>query len=1180
MLNKNSALHRTFRRQLLKSVEKLEDRRLLALLGFGAPELPVVNSDFGDVSYNAGTNQFDVASFPLSFTSLSGTTNIGVTTASELETSLSLVLNNDGSFNSGVAGDDLVIRGRADIDADGTFDTDGILLTAEVVDFGFENGSGDVDFFDFRLTATGGALFDGGTLSSGGTYSNFFDLKDVGLVLNSENSTFNDSFTENFVGSPKSTLGPIAPEVNETLPVQLGDFVWKDENANGIQDPGEPGIPGVTVNLKDESGTIIATQQTDADGRYLFTVDANGGELDPGTYSVQFIAPAGYEFTLLNEGTDDTIDSDADETTNGMTATTTLESGEVDLTLDVGLFTTGIELIKYVDAIVDQEEMVMIDFDNLSAGDIVSNQYPGVTIYGKNARDPYAGNRAMVFDSANPTGYDYDLGSPNEEFGGPGIGSGGGSSSAGPNSTALGNVLIISEDGDSNDPDDEAHGGWIKFTFDHPVRIDAIDLLDIDSNESGGSVITLSTENGTSYVNVPALGNNSFQSIPVGAENVNELKVKFVGSGALAKLKYTKITQQKVWFDANDAPGVEFHLEDEIEFSYHVTNTGHVPLSPVVLVDDDATPGDNSDDFAPVYVSGDTDNDGALDVDEEWIYTATITADEVGQFTNTALVTGTPVNDSGTVVADNVTDDDPANYTVKNNKKKVKLTFDLQGHSKTYGHAGNIRTFDSGPVSVNASAFSRKTSTGAWSEAYLGSYSGGLGVTNNGEGYGDYGSHRLDNRGRHEYILFEFSQEVAIDRALLASVVDDSDVSIWIGNVPDAYNNHQTLSDAFLAGLDHQEDNLTNSQYTRWADLNDGEVYGNVLVIAAWTGDHTPEDQFKVKHLEICAHIEAPEDNTKFFVVDDMARRTFEYDADGGSVEDYAIGANLPFGVTADATGENVWVVDYYGEVYHYDNDGNLLANWDSMRGRLEGIATDGQHIWTVKDKRYNDRAGRVYFYQDGASASSSRYPTSYFNLHPYNTNPTGITTDGNLIWVVNEGNRAGGVGDKVYVYNTQGHYLGRWQLDNANRRPTGITIDPTGGSAIWIVDNGTKQVFEYSMGRDARSGGQYASKVFDLADGNHCPQGIADPPAARSKRGVSVDLAMLELLKPERDENPLNVEQPLVETPQELPASVVKFVEVHQQHWITDSSRKETPADGADSEATSLDDLKLDQQI
>src|SRR5688572_22923782 len=46
----------------------------------------------------------------------------------------------------------------------------------------------------------------------------------------------------------------------------IGDFVWRDTNANGIQDAGEPGILGVTVRLVLSGGTV-ATTTTDADGR-------------------------------------------------------------------------------------------------------------------------------------------------------------------------------------------------------------------------------------------------------------------------------------------------------------------------------------------------------------------------------------------------------------------------------------------------------------------------------------------------------------------------------------------------------------------------------------------------------------------------------------------------------------------------------------------------------------------------------------------------------------------------------------------------------------------------------------------------------------------------------------------------------------------------------------------------
>jgi len=69
----------------------------------------------------------------------------------------------------------------------------------------------------------------------------------------------------------------------------------------------------------------------------------------------------------------------------------------------------------------------------------------------------------MVFDSSNPSGADFDLGTPNEEFGGPGMTFSGEFESS--NDTPLGNTLIISEDLGSSDPDDEGDRGT-KFNFD------------------------------------------------------------------------------------------------------------------------------------------------------------------------------------------------------------------------------------------------------------------------------------------------------------------------------------------------------------------------------------------------------------------------------------------------------------------------------------------------------------------------------------------------------------------------------------------------------------------------------------------------------------------------------------------------------------------------------------------
>ncbi|MEJ8857682.1 SdrD B-like domain-containing protein [Variovorax robiniae] len=117
----------------------------------------------------------------------------------------------------------------------------------------------------------------------------------------------------------------------------LGDRVWNDTNGNGIQDGGETGKSGVTVQLYtcgvgDQPGALIGTQTTDANGNYSF----NG--LKPGDYMVKFIANDGSVLSTANVG-NDAFDSDAGA--NGFTGCYTLKSGETNNSVDAGFFKPG-----------------------------------------------------------------------------------------------------------------------------------------------------------------------------------------------------------------------------------------------------------------------------------------------------------------------------------------------------------------------------------------------------------------------------------------------------------------------------------------------------------------------------------------------------------------------------------------------------------------------------------------------------------------------------------------------------------------------------------------------------------------------------------------------------------------------------------------------------------------------
>ncbi len=66
---------------------------------------------------------------------------------------------------------------------------------------------------------------------------------------------------------------------------EVGSRLWRDDNRNGIQDPQEPPIAGVTVTLKDSNNTVIATAVTDSNGEYFFS-NASGTNTASAKYNL------------------------------------------------------------------------------------------------------------------------------------------------------------------------------------------------------------------------------------------------------------------------------------------------------------------------------------------------------------------------------------------------------------------------------------------------------------------------------------------------------------------------------------------------------------------------------------------------------------------------------------------------------------------------------------------------------------------------------------------------------------------------------------------------------------------------------------------------------------------------------------------------------------------------------
>jgi hypothetical protein len=70
--------------------------------------------------------------------------------------------------------------------------------------------------------------------------------------------------------------------IEDIPPIEIGNLVWADADHDGVQDGDEPGINGVTVQLKSSTGVLLATTVTSGNGNYYFKV-ANVPDGDPVT---------------------------------------------------------------------------------------------------------------------------------------------------------------------------------------------------------------------------------------------------------------------------------------------------------------------------------------------------------------------------------------------------------------------------------------------------------------------------------------------------------------------------------------------------------------------------------------------------------------------------------------------------------------------------------------------------------------------------------------------------------------------------------------------------------------------------------------------------------------------------------------------------------------------------------
>ncbi|MEP1943413.1 MAG: Ig-like domain-containing protein, partial [Sulfitobacter sp.] len=208
-----------------------------------------------------------------------------------------------------------------------------------------------------------------------------------------------------------------------------------------------------------------------------------------------------------------------------------------------------------------------IDFNNLTSGENVTDQYEDIGVQISAVSTGTDVNQAMIFDTNNPTGGDTDLATDN-----------------------LDNVLIISEDGDSSDPDDNASGGSVTFQFDDPVSIKSLTFLDLEEN----ATLLFYGEDGSllSEQTVLPNGDNGQSVIELFVPGTVRFEIELQGSGAIDNL---------VFEDNSTVDAVDDTAETEED-----------TLVTIAVLDNDSDPEND-----PLTVTAATSDDGTVEINDD-----------------------------------------------------------------------------------------------------------------------------------------------------------------------------------------------------------------------------------------------------------------------------------------------------------------------------------------------------------------------------------------------------------------------------------------------------------------------------------------------------------------------------------------------------------------------------------
>ena len=507
-------------------------------------------------------------------------------------------------------------------------------------------------------------------------------------------------------GDDNRTLdGGLTPEPEPEPEPELGrvgNFVFNDLNADGIQDDGEPGIPGATVILQTPDGTTIEETVTDGNGIYSFD------NVTPGQYKVTFEQPNGFNsVSPFLVGSDRSVDSNANPRNGLMSPVFTLNPGQTNNSIDAGFFNEA----PNVNPGVDLEKLVRVEGQGADPGVDLCDEFgnpvglifeyvggsatnqtgqSGATITGSAINDPTVEVLSTIEVPGQPTPTVFVGGGKGK--GGKGKGgsvvNGGNffldNNGSSPNNTGnlffddngspIGNTgnffldnngsFIVDGSGKGKGKGGKGKGGIVNPG---PIVNPNPNPAPLPSGTPVALGETFVVRPGSPTANIVLEGASGSQEIGYLADCSEPIQlgdtigglrlVGFEGTNGSTRLGGTSTDN----LDADNAPGPNAVVGDNIVFTYVVNNTGDTPLGGVEVTDDRLN---------PTFVSGDNNGNGLIDFNEEWIYTASESA-SAGLQTNIGTVNALAIdaNNSPIPVGDgsgnniSVSDSDAANYT-------------------------------------------------------------------------------------------------------------------------------------------------------------------------------------------------------------------------------------------------------------------------------------------------------------------------------------------------------------------------------------------------------------------------------------------------------------------------------------------------------------------------------------